>query len=160
MPLVDAETKQVIIQKTWCHGQAICPVYGIVILWWYIDSEFQSMSLIFPGLFLPYWCYLSYRSIFISFDYRTILIGGLLAEVSHAIVFSVAVQHLEKTMHMVIFIVSILLFIETAAFLGVVTAFRPRDPTDGNNNTTSSEPLNSQMMASLPYQNESLLSPV
>jgi hypothetical protein len=158
MPLVDAETKKVIIQKTWCHGQAICPVYGIVILWWYVDSGFQPKSLIFPGLFLPYWCYLSYRSIFVNFDYRTIIIGGLLAEVSHAIVFSVALQHLEKTMHMIIFIASILLFIETAAFLGVVTAFRPRDRPDDNNTASSEESSNSHIIdGPVSYQSESLL---
>jgi hypothetical protein len=156
MPLVDAETKKIIIKKTWCHGQAICPVYGIVILWWYVENGFRPKSLIFPGLFLPYWCYLSYRSIFVNFDYRTILIGGLLAELSHAIVFSVALQHLDKTMHMIIFIASILLFVETAAFLGIVTAFRPRDR-PGDNNTGSSESSNSLMSVPVSYQSESLL---
>lgn len=126
MPLIDDETKQIIIQKTWCHGQAVCPIYGLIILWWYFESESRPTFLVLAGLFLPYWCYLSYRSIFVQFDYRTILLGGILAEVSHAIVFCVALQELRDTMHMVMFITSILLFIETAAFLGVVTAFQPR----------------------------------
>lgn len=132
MPLIDADTREIIMQKTWCHGQAVCPVYGIVILWWYVDNGLRPIALIFPGFFLPYWCYLSYRSIFINFDYRKILIGGLLAEVSHGIVFFVAIKHLEKTMHMIIFVTSLLFFIETAAFLGVVTAFQPQRGPDDN----------------------------
>lgn len=154
MPLVDAETKKIIIQKTWCHGQAICPVYGLVILWWFVKNEFQPKSLIFAGLFLPYWCYLSYRSIFVNFDYRTILVGGLLAEVSHAIVFSVALRHLEKTMQMILFVASILLFFETAAFLLVVTAFRPRGELPDDGNAASSEELSSNAVS---YQSETLL---
>lgn len=149
-PLIDAETKQIVIQKTWCHGQAVCPVYGIVILWWFVDSGFKPLALIFPGLFLPYWCYLSYRSIFIQFDYRTILIGGLLVELSHAIVFLVAMKHLDKTMHMIIFLASLLFFIETAVFLGVVTAFRPQARSEDNAGV--SEPM---MMISTSYPTES-----
>lgn len=151
MPLVDAETRQVIIQKTWCHGQAVCPVYGIVILWWYFDNGLRPVSLILPGLFLPYWCYLSYRSIFINFHYKTVLIGGLLAELSHGIVFFVAIQDLKKTMHMIVFLASLLFFVETAAFLGVVTVFQPRE--------NSGEDVDPEATMTVPtsYQTDSLL---
>ena len=86
----------------------------------------MKIIILFAGFFLPYWCYLSYRSVFVQFDYQTLLVGGCLAEVSHLIVFRTAMQHLEKPWCMVLFIASILFFVETAAFLGVVTAFRPR----------------------------------
>ena len=157
MPFIDADTKRVVLQKTWCHGQAICPIYGIVILWWFVENGFQPKSLIFAGLFLPFWCYLSYRSIFVSFDYRIILIGGLLAEVSHAIVFTVAWQHLDKTIQMVLFIASMLLFIETAVFMGVVMAFRPRDHPNASNAAEISEPPSNYADVSPTYQSASSL---
>jgi hypothetical protein len=78
------------------------------------------------SFFLPYWCYLSYRSIFVEFSFKTIVIGGALAEFSHVLVFTVTIQALDKTMHLLMCIASILFFVETAAFLAVVTAFRPR----------------------------------
>ena len=138
--MIDHETKLVLIQKTWCHGQAIAPVYGIVCLWWYTSNNFQPTALLLPSLFLPYWCYLSYRSIFHQFSYRTIVLGGLLAEVSHAIVFLVAFKSVEKTMHMLMCIASVLFFVETLAFLLVVTAFRPQ----GNGSVDdSNDPLQS-----------------
>ena len=127
--MIDEETKQVLIQKTWCHGQAVAPVYGVICFWWYIRNSFQPPALLLPSLFLPYWCYLSYRSLFGNgFCYRTILIGGILVEISHAIVFVIALRKLnvEKTaMTMLMCISSILFFVETFAFLVVVTAFRP-----------------------------------
>jgi hypothetical protein len=125
-PLIDDETKKIIIQKTWCHGQAVAPVYGIICLWWYLQNGHQPAQLLVPSLCLPYWSYLSYRSIFVEFSYKTIVIGGALAELSHVLVFTVAIQALDKTMHLLMCIASILFFVETAAFLAVVTAFRPR----------------------------------
>ena len=134
--LIDQETKQIIIQKTWCHGQAITPVYGTICFWWYVTNNFKPTSLLFAALFLPYWCFLSYRSIFVEFSYRTIIIGGVLVEIAHMLVFWTALQtQLKQTFHLLMFIASILFFIETAAFLGVVTAFRPRTI---NNDTTTS----------------------
>jgi hypothetical protein len=138
--MIDQETKQILIQKTWCHGQAIAPVYGVACLWWYITNNFQPTVLLFPSLFLPYWCFLSYGSIFCEFSYKTILVGGLLAEISHIIVFLVALKSVEKTMHLLMCIASILFFVETLAFLLVVTAFRPRP--NGSQDGTS-EPLQS-----------------
>ena len=124
--MIDQETKRIIIQKTWCHGQAVAPVYGMVCLWWFISNDFEPLVLLIPSLFLPYWCYLSYRSIFVEFSYRTVLIGGLLAEAAHAIVFYVAFTATHNTTQILMLVASILFFVETAAFLGVVTTFRPR----------------------------------
>ena len=139
MPLVDEDTKKILIKKTWCHGQAICPVYGIIVIWWYFNNELHPLSLIFAGIFLPYWCYLSYKSVFVQFDYQMLLMGGFLAEVSHVIVFRQAMQHLDRPWYMVLFIASILFFIETAAFLGVVTAFRPRGPVPSSSTVATFE---------------------
>lgn len=134
-PMIDQETKQIIIQKTWCHGQAVAPVYGMVCLWWFISNDFAPFILLIPSLFLPYWCYLSYRSIFVDFSYKTILIGGILAEAAHIIVFYVAYTATHNTTQILMLVASILFFVETAAFLGVVTTFRPRfSSSDGNSN--------------------------
>uniref|UniRef100_A0A7S4VUQ5 Uncharacterized protein n=1 Tax=Ditylum brightwellii TaxID=49249 RepID=A0A7S4VUQ5_9STRA len=139
--LIDAETKDIIIKKTWCHGQAVMPIYGIFLLWWFISRGYQPLILVFPAIFLPYWCFLSYRSIFVEFSYRTILIGGAFVEVSHAIVFSVAILSMKTqsggtetsssgkhATDLLLCIAAGLFFIETLAFLGVVTALRPRIP--------------------------------
>jgi hypothetical protein len=53
------------------------------------------------------------------------LYGGLLVELAHAFVFAVAMKQLSDTFHLIMMIASGLFFIETAAFLTVVTAFRP-----------------------------------
>ena len=76
--MIDDETRDMIIKKTWCHGQAIMPIYGVVLLWWYLrynddaedegssssSSQDRPLALLIAALFLPYWCYISYRSIF------------------------------------------------------------------------------------------------
>ena len=132
--------------------QAIMPVYGLICLYWFLSGDdFQPMSLLFPSLFLPYWCYLSYRSIFKEFSYKTILIGGVLAEISHIIVFIVALTEIDKTMHLLMCITSVLFFVETIAFLAVVTIFHPTaqqqssSPSNDANNTFNgtNEPLHS-----------------
>ncbi len=55
---------------------------------------------------------------------------------SHLLVFMVAIQQLSNTVHMLMAIASGLFFIETGAFLGVVTIFRHEITTSYN------EPLN------------------
>ena len=57
------------------------------------------------------------------------MIGGLLAEISHVLVFSTALPNLGSTVSMLMLIASGLFFIETGVFLGVVTAFRRTSPT-------------------------------
>ena len=134
--MIDDETRDMIIKKTWCHGQAIMPIYGVVLLWWYLryndggDAENEGSSrpvaLLLAALFLPYWCYISYRSIFTLFSYQTMIIGGLFVEISHTLVISVAIRNLTDTFHLLMFIASSLFFIETIAFLIVVTIFRTK----------------------------------
>ena len=143
--MIDDETRDMIIKKTWCHGQAIMPIYGVVLLWWYLryndggddddaedegssSSSFQDrpLALLIAALFLPYWCYISYRSIFTLFSYQTMIIGGLFVEISHVLVISVAIRNLNDTFHLLMFIASSLFFIETIAFLIVVTIFRTK----------------------------------
>jgi hypothetical protein len=148
-PLIDDETKKIIIQKTWCHGQAVAPVYGIICLWWYLQNGYQPPQLLVASFFLPYWCYLSYRSIFIEFSYKTIVIGGALAELSHVLVFTVTIQALDKTMHLLMCIASILFFVETAAFLAVVTAFRPRTSETANSSSALPSYQNANEVANM-----------
>ncbi len=116
------------IKKTWCHGQLVAPLYSILILWWYAAHGWElSVSLIFPICYFPYWCYLSYRNVFVDFSYKTVLVGGILAEVGHLIVILQSVKDLSNTMNLLLFIASGLFLIETAAFLCVVTALKPTD---------------------------------
>ena len=140
--IVDDETCDMIIKKTWCHGQSIMPFYAMLCLWWYFhcnitegDDENDESSIQRPSwmlllvvVYLPYWSYLSYQTIFQPhvFKYRTILIGGFFVEICHIITFSIALKNLHDTFHLLMFIASLLFFIETFAFLIVVTIFRTK----------------------------------
>jgi hypothetical protein len=137
-------------------------VYGIVCLWWYLHfdtigssitatategngaQETAPLTLLLASLFLPGWCYLSYQSIFVSFSYKTILYGGLLVELAHAFVFAAAMKQLSDTFHLIMLIASGLFFIETAAFLTVVTAFRPASGITGRDGSNRMEPTQYQ----------------
>ena len=65
---------------------------------------------------------------------------GVIAMLAHLLVFMVAIQGLSDTWHMLMTIASGLFFVETGAFLLVVSAFR-REVT-----TTQNEPLNRNEM--------------
>ena len=65
---------------------------------------------------------------------------GAIAMLAHVLVFTVAIQDLSDTWHMLMTIASGLFFVETGAFLLVVSAFR-REVT-----TTQNEPLNCNEM--------------
>jgi hypothetical protein len=134
----------------------------MVCLWWYLHfdtigssttatttegngaQETAPLTLLLASLFLPGWCYLSYQSIFVSFSYKTILYGGLLVELAHAFVFAAAMKQLSGTFHLIMLIASGLFFIETAAFLTVVTAFRPASGPTGLDGSNRMEPTQYQ----------------
>lgn len=152
-PLIDEETKQMILKKTWCHGQSIAPLYGIVCIWWYFSllltsqSSSTSSNSLLPttGLLLigfgvmPAWSYLSYEAVFASpsssrpqsqtsqsqaASYRTLMAGGSLVELCHAYVFCLSLDDLkDSTFHLLMCIASGLFFVETFAFLVVVASF-------------------------------------
>lgn len=123
--ILDDETKAIVIKKTWCHGQLIAPLYGFLCLYWAVSSGTQDPRLWLAALVMPCWSYLSWRAISSAPSYNTLLYGGIVAELCHVGVFSVAVQHTKDTLGLLLTIASGLFFIETAAFLGVVTWLRP-----------------------------------
>jgi hypothetical protein len=124
-PLIDEETRQMVIKKTWCHGQLVAPMYSIVLLWWYFAGP-RATILWFPILYFPCWCYWSYKNVFGDFSFQQVLAGGILAELCHAIVLILAIRAGldQSTSNLIICIAAGLFLIETAAFLCVVTALR------------------------------------
>ena len=134
---MDEPTRQMVLKKTWCHGQAVAPIYGVACLIWFahFDSP-RPLSLLYAGLLLPYWSYSSYRAVFTEYSYKTLMLGGLLVEVAHALVFRTA-WHAGKSgsdsniqrnpWNLLMLITSGLFFIETLAFLVVVKLIRGND---------------------------------
>jgi hypothetical protein len=112
MPLIDNETRTIIIQKTWCHGQLLAPLYGLLCWIWFFRQEQQQQQtnndniyystvsaniiLIYSGIILPLWCYVSYRNVFIKFSSRVLLIGGILVEIAYISVFVLSIQEIHR----------------------------------------------------------------
>lgn len=60
MSIVDEETRQLLLRKTWCHGQAVLPVYSIILLfWWYHLKAYPQLVL--AAITLPIWAWFSYQ---------------------------------------------------------------------------------------------------
>ena len=155
--MIDEETRQIIIKKTWCHGQLVAPIYSLVLIWWYFASnddddddddtdddnddanKVSKWILWIPICYFPLWCYLSYKNIFgtivdLSIS-KEIIWGGLMTEICHIIVLIQSLSNIQNTMNLLLCISSILFLIETAAFLLVVFTLRPRN----NNNETEGQ---------------------
>jgi hypothetical protein len=142
MMMMDESTKDLVLKKTWCHGQAIAPIYGLICLIWFAHNK--SIDLLYAGLLLPIWSYLSYRAVFTEYSFSTLMIGGLLVEVAHGLVFRESLRAgLDQTSHLLMCIASGLFFVETFAFLVVVYAIRK--PT--SHTTTLRRTINSDWMA-------------
>lgn len=144
MAIVDEETRRLILKKTWCHGQAVLPVWTIVILVWWWHLESKPFQLVLSALIFPPWSIYSYKTV-IALDerngalpYPNICGFGVLAMLAHLLVFLVAIQDLSDTFHMLLTVASGLFFVETGAFLLVVTAFRNEIA-----QPTATRPLNS-----------------
>ena len=133
---IDEETRQVVLKKTWCHGQLIAPGYSLVLLWWYFAKNSLSIAVWFPILYFPCWCYLSYKNVFSDFSYQKLLGGGILAEICHGIVLAQSLKGgLSVTTNLILCIASSLFLVETFAFLCVVTALRPTETAGGSQTT-------------------------
>ncbi len=61
MAMIDEETRQIILRKTWCHGQAILPVYAVLLLAWWWHMEARPFQLILASVVLPIWAWYSYK---------------------------------------------------------------------------------------------------
>ena len=167
MPIIDdEETRQLILKKTWCHGQAVLPLYSIMLLVWWYHLESPSFVLVEAAFALGIWSWYSFRAVFRimgsrnndsafaggaairnqqrdetdinirsadgadadgahSFHYPKLCALGICAMISHLSIFIIAIPDCKvDTMHMLFSISSGLLFIETGAFLVVVTSLR------------------------------------
>mmetsp|Transcript_16046 Transcript_16046/g.30750 ORF Transcript_16046/g.30750 Transcript_16046/m.30750 type:complete len:173 (-) Transcript_16046:188-706(-) len=142
----DEETRQLILKKTWCHGQAILPIYSIILIFWWYHLETRPIILLAGAFILTYWSWTSYHELFHvingthhqnnstrhdsiltqqSARHRKLCTLGFFAMFSHLATFAIAIPRCkENTMNMLMSIVSGLLFIETGAFLAVFTALR------------------------------------
>ena len=121
---LDEQTSRLVVKKTWCHGQLIAPVYGLICGYWAYKVRIDDVRLWASTIVMPVWSYVSYRSISTRPSYGTLLVGGFIALCVHAAVFSVAVVQTSNTFGMIMTIFSGLLFIETLAFLCVATFLR------------------------------------
>lgn len=137
MSMLDEDTRRLVIQKTWCHGQVLAPVYGILCLIWF--SSEGNPWLLYAGILLPVWCYVSYRSVFVDFSPRQLVIGGILVEIAYVAVFSLTIPNVKRgnssygqqgggaAFYMLLCIASALFAVETFAFLVVaLTLHRQR----------------------------------
>jgi hypothetical protein len=130
--MMDESTRQMVLQKTWCHGQAVAPCYGILCVVWFAYDPAHSVGLLYAGIVLPIWSYVSYRAVFSDYRARRLLIGGMFVELAYALVFRAALaagiqSHTSgSTWHLLMLITSGLFFIETFAFLVVVRLVRGR----------------------------------
>lgn len=133
---MDDETKEIILKKTWCHGQLVLPLFSILYLWIFFSNNATTAVLhhdvrfLYASVVLTVWSFLSYRSVFVNFSLSALLIGGLLAETAHLLVFGSVWnayyhQTIQNSLIMLIMIASGLFFVETGAFLLVVYHIRP-----------------------------------
>jgi hypothetical protein len=141
--MIDEETQQIIIKKTWCHGQLVAPIYSIVLLWWYFASDdddvLSKWTLWIPMCYFRFWCYLSYKNIVgtaVDLSISKITWGGLMTEVCHIIVLIQSLKNIQNTMNLLLCISSTLFLIKTATFLLDVCTLGPR-----NDNSNSIEQL-------------------
>ena len=61
MAIVDEETRQIILRKTWCHGQAVLPLYSIVLLSWCFNLDAHPFQLVLAAIVFPIWSWYSYQ---------------------------------------------------------------------------------------------------
>jgi hypothetical protein len=133
--MLDDSTRRIIIQKTWCHGQLLAPIFGLLCWYWYFTVARPSVLLIYAGIVLPSWCYVSYRNVFIQFATQQLVIGGVLVEIAYIAIFFLAVPNVHKnggsssSFYLLICIASILFAIETLAFLLVSFTLQKRNNT-------------------------------
>ena len=142
MAIVDEETRRMLLRKTWCHGQAILPFYSVAIIVWWWHMEGRPFRLVLASLVLPAWAWFSYRAVLAldrdaTLPYINFCGFGSAAMVAHLLTFTVAVRELSDMVHMLMTIASGLFFVETCAFLLVVTVFR-------NEITSYDEPLHNE----------------
>jgi hypothetical protein len=127
MPLVDEDTRRLLLKKTWCHGQLVLPLFAV---WYFLLFVQGSAGLVFlyAALVLPAWSYGSW--VYVrdetnnTISRHQFLAGGCLVELAHLGVLLSACRDLSSTQNLFLVIVSGLFLVETAAFLMVVAFCR------------------------------------
>lgn len=131
MPLVDEETRRLLLKKTWCHGQSILPLYSVYLLFRWLSTGYP-LPLLLGACVLPVWSFFSYRSV-VAIDneggsrklpYRNVCVFGVVAMMTHLSIFIYVRGNLSEKGNMLMLVASGLFLIETCAFLLVVTALR------------------------------------
>jgi hypothetical protein len=78
---MDEETRQMVLRKTWCHGQVVAPAFGVVCLIWFAHRP--SPWLLYAGIVLPAWSYVSYRNVFGTMTPSHLVAGGAAVELAY-----------------------------------------------------------------------------
>ena len=131
MPLVDEETRRLLLKKTWCHGQSILPLYSFFLLFQWLSAG-HSLPLLLGACVLPVWSFFSYRAVVAiesegvsrELPYRNVCVFGVVVMMVHLWVFLCTLRNLSGKGNMLMLVASGLFFVETGAFLLVVTFFR------------------------------------
>lgn len=135
--LVDEETRQFILKKTWCHGQLVLPAFAVLYVWLAFFRGYNTLVFLYAAIILPAWSFYSFQAVSSSrgaVPLRPLCCGVVLVEVAHLGVLVVAAQDLSTALNMLLLVASGLFMVETAAFLGVVAFLRePTRTTNGNN---------------------------
>ena len=129
MPLLDEETRNVVLKKTWCHGQLVLPAFALLHLCIFFGGVGQhqfNVSFLYAAIVFPLWSYHSYETISGARSYalRPLLVGGLGAQIAHFGIL-VSVAKASTALDMLLLIASSLFLVETAAFLCVAWKLRP-----------------------------------
>lgn len=122
-----------VLKKTWCHGQVLAPAMGLLCLVWFAYQP--SLGLLYAGIVLPSWCYVSYRNVFGSIQPWQLVAGGVMVELAYLAILVLAVPNARNTSdpsrnwYTLLSVASGLLAFETLAFLAVALTLHATAPT-------------------------------
>jgi hypothetical protein len=129
---MDEETRQMILKKTWCHGQVLAPALGLVCLVWFAHRP--SFGLLYAGIVLPAWCYVSYRNVFGSIHPWQLVAGGVAVEIAYLAILVLSIPGAKdksdpsRNWYTLLSVASGLLAFETLAFLAVALTLHATAP--------------------------------
>lgn len=140
MDLEDPTDVRLLLKKLWCHGQLVAPLQGAAYAWWAIEAssseilDSERVLLWISAGVLPFWSYVSWRQMHSSSAHAAsiILSFGLFMELLHTAVVVLAAHNLSSAMNLIVFIITLLHVIETAAYLLMIACYRwvlEADPT-------------------------------
>ena len=129
---MDEETRQMVLKKTWCHGQVLAPALGLVCLVWFAYQP--SFGLLYAGIVLPSWCYVSYRNVFGSIQPWQLVAGGIAVEIAYLAILVLSIPRAKdkadssRNWFTLLSVASGLLAFETLAFLAVALTLHATAP--------------------------------